>query len=146
MQHRLLNSGEIDVAWNYTPDAFKAALNNPKLKALKTDTFMLSYLGMNSAKGMPFEDARVREAVRYAIDQDGMIDSLLQGLGRKTQTIIPIGLNGSGPTIYYPNNVAKAKELMKAAGKADGFSVDFLVSTGSCLGEVVRGFGRQDSG
>ncbi|CAM3608983.1 ABC transporter substrate-binding protein [Deinococcus frigens] len=135
-QQSSLNSGEIDVAWNYTPDAFKAAQSNPKLRALKAETFSLSYLGMNSAKGSPFEDARVREAVRYAIDQDGMIDSLLQGLGRKTQTIVPIGLAGSDPKIYYPYNIARAKELLKAAGKANGFSVDFLVSTGSCSGGV----------
>ncbi|WP_291426092.1 ABC transporter substrate-binding protein [Deinococcus sp.] len=135
-QQTALNSGEIDVAWDYTPDAFKAAQTNPKLKALKTDTFQLAYLGMNSAKGMPFEDARVREAVRYAIDQDGIINSLLQGLGRKTQTIIPLGLAGSNPKISYPHDVAKAKALLKAAGKPDGFSVDFLVSTGSCAGGV----------
>lgn len=78
----------------------------------------------------------MREAVRYAIDQDGIIDSLLQGLGRKTQTIIPIGLAGSDPKIYYPYNIAKAKALLAAAGKAGGFSVDFLVSTGSCAGGV----------
>lgn len=135
-QQSSLNSGEIDVAWDYTPDAFKAAQSNPKLKTLKTDTFQLQYLGMNSSKGSPFEDPRVREAVRYALDQDGMIDSLLQGLGRKTQTIIPIGLAGSDPKIYYPYNLAKAKALLAAAGKAGGFSVDFLVSTGSCAGGV----------
>ena len=135
-QQSSLNSGEIDVAWDYTPDAFKAAQSNPKLKTLKTDTFQLQYLGMNSSKGSPFEDPRVREAVRYAIDQDGIIASLLQGLGRKTQTIIPIGLAGSDPKIYYPYNPAKAKELLAAAGKAGGFSVDFLVSTGSCAGGV----------
>ncbi|AWN24670.1 ABC transporter substrate-binding protein [Deinococcus irradiatisoli] len=135
-QQSAINSGEIDVAWDYTPDAFKAAQSNPKLKALKTGSFQLAYLGMNSAKGSPFEDARVREAVRYAIDQDGIIKSLLQGLGRKTQTIIPIGLAGANTAVPYPYNPAKAKELLAAAGKPDGFSVDFLVSTGSCSGGV----------
>lgn len=136
VQQSALNSGEIDVAWDYTPDAFKAAASNPKLKALKTGTFQLQYLGMNSSKGSPFEDPRVREAMRYAIDQDGIIKSLLQGLGRKTQTIIPIGLAGANTAIPYPYNPAKAKELLAAAGKPDGFSVDYLVSTGSCAGGV----------
>ncbi len=135
-QQTALNSGDIDVAWDYTPDAFTAASKNAKLKALKTDTFQLAYLGMNSAKGSPFEDARVREAVRYAIDQDGIIKSLLSGLGRKTQTIIPIGLAGSNAATPYSYDPAKAKALLAAAGKADGFTVDFLVSTGSCSGGV----------
>ena len=136
VQQSALNSGEIDVAWDFTPDAFNAALKNPKLKGLKTGTFQLQYLGMNSGKGSPFEDPRVREAMRYAIDQDSIIKSLLQGLGRKTQTIIPIGLAGSNAAIPYPYNPAKAKELLAAAGKPNGFSVDFLVSTGSCAGGV----------
>ncbi|WP_243398212.1 ABC transporter substrate-binding protein [Deinococcus koreensis] len=135
-QQAALNSGEIDVAMNFTPDAFKAVATGTKFKTQKADSFLLAYLGMNSAKGMPFEDARVREAVRYAIDQEGIISGLLQGLGRKTQTIIPIGLAGSDPKIYYPYNPERARELLKAAGKADGFSVDFMVSTGSCAGGV----------
>jgi peptide/nickel transport system substrate-binding protein len=135
-QQTAMNSGEIDVAWDYTPDAFNAAGSNPKLRALKTDTFLMSYLGMNSAKGQPFEDARVREAVRYAIDQDGIIKSLLQGLGRKSQTIVPQGLAGSNPALPYPYDPAKAKALLAAAGKGSGFDVDFLVSTGSCAGGV----------
>ncbi|MGI8747522.1 MAG: ABC transporter substrate-binding protein, partial [Deinococcus sp.] len=135
-QQTALNSGEIDVAWDYTPDAFTAAQSNSKLRALKTSTFQMAYLGMNSAKGMPFEDARLREAVRYAIDQDGIIKSLLQGLGRKVQTIIPLGLAGSNPAILYPYDPAKAKALLAAAGKPNGFDVDFFVSTGSCSGGV----------
>ncbi|WP_216322183.1 ABC transporter substrate-binding protein [Deinococcus aestuarii] len=136
VQQSALNSGEIDVAWDYTPDAFKAAQSNPRLQALRTGTFQLAYLGMNSAKGSPFEDPRVREAVRYAIDQDGIIRSLLQGLGRKTQTIIPIGLAGSNPATPYPYDPAKARALLQAAGKGGGFTVDFLVSTGACSGGV----------
>lgn len=135
-QQTALNSGEIDVAWDYTPDAFKTAQSNAKLKALKTDAFTLMYLGMNSAKGSVFEDSRVREAMRYAIDQDGIINSLLQGLGRKTQTIIPIGLAGSDPKIYYPYDPAKAKALLAAAGKPNGFSVDLQIGTGACPGGV----------
>ena len=135
-QQTALNSGEIDVAWDYTPDAFNAAASNPKLKALKTGSFLMAYLGMNSAKGQPFEDARVREAVRYAIDQDGIIKNLLQGLGRKSQTIVPQGLAGSNPALPYAYDPAKAKALLAAAGKGSGFDVDFLVSTGSCAGGV----------
>ncbi|WP_161884088.1 ABC transporter substrate-binding protein [Deinococcus alpinitundrae] len=135
VQQSALNSGEIDVAWDYTPDAFKTALKNPKLKGLKTGTFQLQYLGMNSGKGAAFEDPRVREAVRYAIDQDGIIKSLLQGLGRKTQTIIPIGLAGANTALPYSYDPAKAKALLAAAGKSN-LSVDFSIPTGSCAGGV----------
>ena len=135
-QQTALNSGEIDVAWDYTPDAFKAAQTGGKLKALKTDTFTLAYLGMNSAKGSVFEDPRVRQAVRYAVDQDGIIRSLLQGLARKTQTIVPLGMAGSDARVSYPYDPAKARALLKAAGKPDGFTVDMQIGTGACPGGV----------
>lgn len=135
-QRSAITSGEIDVAYNFTPDAFKQAESNPDLKALKTDTFQMAYLGMNSGPGAPFADNRVRDAVRYAIDQDGIINDLLAGLGRKMQTIIPYGLMGADTTQYYTHDIEKAKQLMAEAGKSGGMTVEFLIATGACSGGV----------
>lgn len=135
-QRAALDSGEIDVAYNFTPDAFKAAEQNPKLKALKFDTFQMTYLGMNSGPGQPFGDNRVRDAVRYAVDQNAIIKDLLGGLGRPMQTIIPYGLMGADTTTYFSHDVEKAKQLMAQAGKSGGMTVQFLISTGACGGGV----------
>jgi peptide/nickel transport system substrate-binding protein len=75
-QRAALESGEIDVAYDFTPDAFKAAETDERFTALRTDTFQMQYLGMNSGEGSPFADNRVRQAVRYALDQDGIVDGL----------------------------------------------------------------------
>jgi peptide/nickel transport system substrate-binding protein len=135
-QRAALTSGEIDIAYNFTPDAFKQAEQNPDLKTYKTGTFVMQYLGMNSGPGAPFADNRVRDAVRYAIDQDGIISNLLGGLGRKMQTIIPYGLLGADTTVYYQHDIEKAKQLMAEAGKAGGMQVEFLIPTGACGGGV----------
>ncbi len=135
-QRAALESGEIDVAYDLTPDAFKAAESDARFNALRTDTFVLEYLGMNSGEGSPFADNRVRQAVRYALDQDGMVEGLLGGLGRKIQTIIPIGLLGANETVFYEQDPERARELLAEAGVGDGLSVDFLVPTGSCFGGV----------
>ena len=134
-QQAALASGEVDVAYDLTPEAFVAAEDNADFTALRTDTFQMAYLGMNSGEGAPFEDNRIRQAVRYAIDQDGIIDSLLNGLGRKMQTIIPAGLFASDDTVYFEHDPEQARNLLAEAG-AEGLSVDFLVSTGSCGGGV----------
>ena len=125
-----LESGEIDIAQNLTPDMFKAAVGDARFQTLKSDSLRLQYLAMNSGAGSPFADARVRRAVRYAIDQDGIVSGLLGGLGRKTQTIIPYGLFGASQALPYEHSVAKARALLAAAGKANGFSVEFLVPSG----------------
>lgn len=135
-QSLALNSGDIDIAYDFTPEGFQGAQKDNKFKALKTDTFQMQYLGMNSGPNSPFADARVRQAVRYAIDQKGIIDGLLGGLGRPMQTIIPAGLFGADTKTYFPYDPEKAKALLKAAGKEGGFEVEFTVTTGSCGGGV----------
>ncbi len=135
-QRSALESGEIDVAYDFTPDAFVAAEADERFTALRTDTFQMQYLGMNSGEGSPFADPRVRQAVRYALDQDGVVDELLGGLGRKVQTIIPVGLLGANETIFYEHNPERARELLAEAGFEDGLSVEYLVPTGACGGGV----------
>ncbi len=134
-QRAALESVEIDVAYDLTPDAFAAAEDDDRFTALRTDTFVLEYLGMNSGEGKPFADNRVRQAVRYAVDQEGIISGLLSGLGQKIQTIIPIGLLGADEGSYYTHDPEKAQALLAEAG-AENLSVDFLVPTGSCFGGV----------
>ncbi len=136
-QRIALESGEIDIADSFTPEMFKAAASNPKMVAYKADSLLLEYLGMNSGPNSPFADARVRQAVRYAIDQDGIINDLLGGLARKTQTIIPFGLVGANPATPYKVDIEKAKALLKAAGKENGFEFDLTVPQGSLVGCVV---------
>jgi peptide/nickel transport system substrate-binding protein len=137
-QRTALESGEIDIAWDYTPEAFTAAASNPRLNALQTDTFQMTYMGMNSGPGAPFEDNRIRQAVRYAIDQDGIINELLGGLGRKMQTIVPFGLMGADTTAYYQRDVERARQLLAEAG-VDGLTVELMVGTGACGGGVPCG-------
>lgn len=134
-QQAALKSGEIDIAYDFTPEAFLAAESNPDFKALRTDTFGITYLGMNSGPEGAFADNRVRQAVRHAINQDEIINDLLSSLGFKMQTIIPRGLLGANTNIYYDFDPEKAKALLKEAG-AEGMEVEFLTSTGSCGGGI----------
>lgn len=135
VQQTAVQSGEIDVAYDPTPEFFNSVAGDPAYQALKTDNFSIQYLGMNSGEGAPFADNRIRDAVRYAVDQDAIISDLLSGLGLKSQTIIPKGLLGFDGNIYFEHNPEKAKALLAEAG-ADGLSVEFLVSDGSCGGGI----------
>ncbi len=127
-----LESGEIDIAENLTPDMVVAKSKDAKFTVYKADSSRLQYLGMNAGPDSPFKDARVRQAVRWAIDQDGIVNDLAGGNARKIQTIIPAGLFGYNPATPYKVDVEKAKALLKAAGKDGGFEFEFLIGTGSC--------------
>jgi peptide/nickel transport system substrate-binding protein len=135
VQQAAVQSGEIDVSYDPTPEFFNSVTEDPAYQALKTDNFQIQYLGMNSGEGAPFADNRVRDAVRYAVDQDAIITDLLSGLGLKSQTIIPNGLLGFDDTVYFEHDPEKAKALLAEAG-AEGLSFEFLVSDSSCGGGV----------
>ena len=136
VQQAALTSGEIDAAFDLTPEAFAAAgADTATFNAYKTDNFVIQYIGMNSGEGAPFADNRIRQAVRYAIDQDAIINDLLGGLGVKTQTIVPSGLLGFDSTIYFEHDPEKAKALLAEAG-AEGMTFEFMVPDGSCGGGI----------
>ncbi len=131
-----LESEEIDIADNLTPDMIKQKATDAKFNVYKADSLNLQYIGMSAAETSPFKDARVRQAVRYALDQDGIIKSLAGGNAKKVQTIIPAGLFGFNPATPYNLNTEKAKELLKAAGQPNGFEVDMLTPQGACLAGI----------
>ncbi|RCH64387.1 ABC transporter substrate-binding protein [Streptomyces sp. SDr-06] len=83
----------------------------------------------------PFTDVLVRRAVMYALDKDAVLTSSGgPAFNDLSSAYMPAGLfGGKQPdTLKIPatGDVAKAKELLKEAGKAGGFETSMTVSTG----------------
>ncbi|MEV5277434.1 ABC transporter substrate-binding protein [Streptomyces sp. NPDC051994] len=83
----------------------------------------------------PFDNVLVRQAVEYALDKDAVLTSSGGPAFNDLSTAyMPATLfNGKQPdTLKIPatGDVAKAKELLKEAGKPDGFTTKMTVSTG----------------
>ncbi|WP_028490629.1 ABC transporter substrate-binding protein [Thermus islandicus] len=131
-----LESGEVDIAEGLTPEALRALANNPRFKVIRAETLRLQYLGMNMKAGSPFANPKVREAVRWAVNQDELIEALLQGNALKIQTFIPKGLLGYNPATPYRYDPARAKRLLAEAGYPQGLEFELLASTGICGGGV----------
>ncbi|MCU1504715.1 MAG: hypothetical protein JWM12_4069 [Ilumatobacteraceae bacterium] len=65
------------------------------------------------------DDVRVRQAMMYALDRDGMCKALAFGFCEVSDQPFPPGYFAYDPTlpqVLYPYDVAKAKDLMKQAG------------------------------
>lgn len=82
------------------------------------------YLGLGNAKGTPFEDIRVRQAIAHAINEEEIIDKVMRGQATVAHQI------PDGPTVGYNPDVQrlgydpeKAKQLLADAGYADGFDI-----------------------
>ncbi len=80
----------------------------------------------------PFFDPRVREAINLALDRQALVDGPLNGHARATEQLAQPGQigfdEGRPPT---RRDLARAKELLRAAGFPDGFEVplDYMSGT-----------------
>ena len=67
---------------------------------------------------------RVRQALRYLVDYDGMANSFLKGAAQVHQTFWASGFWAALDENPYKLDPAKAKALLAEAGYPDGFAID----------------------
>ncbi len=81
--------------------------------------FGYTYLGFN-LKRAPFDDARVRRAIAYAIDRQEIVDGVLLGLGEAIATPYKPGTYWVNKNIKVrPFDAGKARALLAEAGWTD---------------------------
>ena len=122
-QMTFLESGELDVAWNLSPEQLATIADNPDFQIANTGTLAIVWIAMNLSYP-PFENPNIRNAIRYAIDYDGIISYILQKAAQPIQTIIPKGMLGYNPSMPYYLDLNKAKQLLNENGYSDGFDLE----------------------
>jgi ABC-type transport system substrate-binding protein len=119
-----LQRGEVDVLGNgIPPGRFVDVTQNQDFKPniVHGPQLRTSYITMN-VQMKPFDDVRVRRAVNMVIDKD-RISKILNGRAAPANQPLPPRMPGFVKQyVGYPHDPAKAKELLKEAGLADGFS------------------------
>jgi peptide/nickel transport system substrate-binding protein len=76
--------------------------------------------------GTPLSDVRVRQALRYAIDMDTIVDTLFDGKAEVAKSLIPPGPYLSDDIMTYNYNPEKAKELLKEAQWPSDYTLDVV--------------------
>ena len=127
-----LQKGDADIALNLTPEQL-ATLSGDTV-SVKGSDLRLFYLGMNVAM-KPLDKVEVREALRMAIDYDGIVNDLLSGNGQKVQTIIPSPMFGYNNDAPFQQDVAGAKALLQKAGVSD-LKLEMEIPEGAAPGGV----------
>ena len=129
-QQAQLEKGDADIVSDLTPEQIKAVGTKPGITTLKAGNLQIFYVGMN-VNLKPLDNNKVREALRTAIDYDGIANDLLSGNVQRLNTVVPIGLFGANTDKIFQKDVAKAKALLKEAGFEKGFEMDMLTLTGN---------------
>jgi len=135
-QQTELETGDADIAQNLSPEQIAAVKGKEGVATTTGNSLLLFYVGMNVAV-KPLDNVKVREALRTAVDYDGIINDLLSGNAKKVQNVIPAGLLGFNPDTPFQQEIEKAKALLKEAGQENGFTVEMLVPTGAGPGGVA---------
>jgi len=80
------------------------------------------FLGIN-VEDEPFDDIRVREAVRYAVNIDEILAGAYNGVPDRANTMLaPSVLGHWADAPEYQQDLERARELLAEAGYPDGFS------------------------
>lgn len=135
-----LKTGEIHVG-RASMINLKSFKKNPKFNVFSRPAMKTYWLGMTVNKP-PFNDLKLRQAFRYAVDVDKVIEAAFFGVAHRAKTILPPGVPGVWKEApVYKQDIAKAKEFLKAAGKADGFTAKLFIpasDTERIMAEVIK--------
>jgi peptide/nickel transport system substrate-binding protein len=117
-----LEKGDIDIARGLQPEQLKAAEKNPKLRLSASPRSYISYIAMNQ-KVEALTKPQVRQAIKWAIDYDGIQQNIVPTTYSVQQGFIPQGFLGAISDRPFKMDVAKAKALLAEAGYPNGFEI-----------------------
>ncbi|SHI31049.1 ABC transporter substrate-binding protein [Desulfosporosinus lacus] len=126
-QRMALEKGDVDIAENIPVDQLKELKSNQDLVVFNTPSLMVDYVYLNTQKP-GLNNPKVRQAISYAIDYQGIISSVWQGNATQMRGPVPQGLWGYQFDLFqYTKNVEKAKSLLQEAGVKD-LTLNFMYS------------------
>lgn len=129
-------AGQIDGAFNLSGKSLKALRNAKRMRIESGPSYFVHFVGLNVTRA-PFNDVRVRQALSYAIDKEGVLRSTWGGAGSLCKSPVTPSMWSAETAAYksaynalpdFALNLDKAKSLIKQAG-AHGASSTLLVST-----------------
>jgi peptide/nickel transport system substrate-binding protein len=133
-----LKAGEID-ATEFVPFSRVAELKaDRKLNMVLFPSAKVVYFNLNNrptykdGSKNPLSDVRVRQALNYATDKDGINQVMSYGAGKASASFMPMSTPlASGSGAPYPYDLAKAKKLLAEAGYPNGFEVACMALAGN---------------
>jgi peptide/nickel transport system substrate-binding protein len=127
-QRLLLESGDVDIVRNLSADQLDGVRKKGGFKITSTAQNTNLYAGLNT-KNQYLANPKVREALRYLVDYDGLAKTALRQSWIINQTFLPNGVVGFVDSRPYKLDIAKAKKLLAEAGYPDGFPLTVNVAS-----------------
>jgi peptide/nickel transport system substrate-binding protein len=136
-QRLLLEKGDADIARDLAPDQIAALAAGGNATVWTDPKQTVVYLGLNQ-KNPNLAKPKVREAIRWLVDYQGLANSVLKGQYEVHQGFLGKGTFGSLDDTPFTLDVAKAKALLAEAGLPDGFTVSIDVPNSSPYSDIAQ--------
>ncbi len=126
-----LEAAGVDIVQNIPADHVPTVEKNKQLSLSSAVGINYFYVAFNTQYPGPISNAKVRQAIAYAIDMNAIIESIFQGVGgSRAYSAVSFPdfwafddkIKAQSPTY----NPAKAKQLLAEAGYPNGFSTTIL--------------------
>ncbi len=130
-----IQTGEIDIVPRISPEEAQTLEGKPNVKVIKyavDRVFYIAFNNLTSGKGKPTENAKVRQAMNWAVDMDAIIDALFNGQAMPlTGFLVPSNFAYDKTLKPFGYDPDKARKLLAEAGYPDGFKIGFACPAGA---------------
>lgn len=130
-QRLLLTQGDVDVARDLTPEDLKDLESSPDVSVVRVLKPQLFFWIFNNADPI-FANEKVRLAMRYLIDYDGLAKTVMTYTGVPRASFVQIGAVGALDEKEgqpFSLDLDKAKALLAEAGYPNGFKANVFIGT-----------------
>jgi len=121
-----LLSGDVDFIAPVAPNEFGQIESNDKAQLITMPGTRIITFQLNQERKAEFKNPKVRQAMVYAVNNVGIAKKIMKGFATPAAQMSPAGYLGHDPSLTPRFDLEKAKELMKEAGYADGFSMTMM--------------------
>ena len=104
-----IETGEADLAYAVSANDSKRVEEDDNLQLFKASSQSVSYLTVNGENKL-FSDKRVRQAIRYAVDKEAIVETMLYGAGEPADSVIPPNAFGFSKKLFLMNIIWKSEE------------------------------------
>ncbi|HWD13908.1 ABC transporter substrate-binding protein [Pseudochrobactrum sp. sp1633] len=139
-QRLLLEKGDIDIARDLTPEDLKDLEAQDKVAVSRALKPTLFYWNFNNADPL-FNNEKVRHAMRYLIDYDGLAKTVMHNVGVPRASFVQLGAFGALDEKEgqpFTLDVDKAKALLAEAGHPDGFETTMFIGTAPYAAPIAQ--------
>jgi peptide/nickel transport system substrate-binding protein len=121
-----LLSGDVDFIMPVPPQDYDRVAGSENSQLITMSGSRIITFQLNQNRRPEFKDPRVRLAMVYAINNEGIVETIMKGTATAAAQQAPAGFAGYKEDLLPRYDLEKAKALMKEAGYEKGFTCSMI--------------------